>query len=100
VHLNNTFAMVVNFINNYWQPFHVIVGVFEVQNIDCVAMANQVNVLIDSFGSLNKVIAYVKDKSSNLNTLTNVLKFMVFYFPLQLPPFVKLCFSHAMSKVA
>jgi hypothetical protein len=92
--------MVVNFINNYWQPFHVIVGVFEVQNIDGVAMANQVNVLLDSFGSLNKVIAYVKDKSSDLNTLTNVLKFMVFYFPLQLPPFVKLCFSHAMSKVA
>jgi hypothetical protein len=92
--------MVVNFINNYWQPFHVIVGVFEVQNIDRVAMANQVNILHDSFGSLNKVIAYLKDKSSNLNTLTNVLKFMVFYFPLQLPPFVKLCFSHAMSKVA
>jgi hypothetical protein len=92
--------MVVNFINNYWQPFHVIVGVFEVQNIDRVAMANQVNILLDSFGSLNKVIAYVKDKSSNLNTLTNVLKFIVFYFPIQLPAFVKLCFSHAMSKVA
>jgi hypothetical protein len=98
--LNNTFALVVNFINNYWHPFHVIVGVFELQNIDGVAMANQVNILLDSFGSLNKVIAYVKDKSSNLNTLTNVLKFMVFYFPLQLLPFVKLCFSHAMSKVA
>ncbi len=78
----------------------MIVGVFELQNIDGVAMANQVNILLDSFGSLNKVIAYVKDKSSNLNTLTNVLKFMVFYFPLQLLPFVKLCFSHAMSKVA
>ncbi len=63
MHLNNTFAMVVNFINNYWQPFHVIVGVFEVQNIDGVAMANQVNVLLDSLGLLNKVIAYVKDKS-------------------------------------
>lgn len=78
----------------------MIVGVFEVQNIDGVTMANQVKVLLDSFGSLNKVITYVKDKSSNLNTLTNVLKFMVFYFPLQLPTFVKLCFSHAMSKVA
>ncbi len=78
----------------------MIVGVFEVQNIDGVAMENQVNVLLDSFGSLNKVIAYVKNKSSNLDTLTNVLKFMVFNFPLQLPPFVKLCFSHAMSKVA
>jgi hypothetical protein len=49
---------------------------------------------------LNKVIAYVKDKSSNLDTLTNVLKFMIFYFSLQLPSFAKLCFSHAMSKVA
>lgn len=65
-----------------------------------MAMENQVNVLLDSFGLLNKVITYVKDKSSNLNTLTNVLKFIVFYFPIQLPAFVKLCFSHAMSKVA
>ncbi len=100
MHLNNTIAMVVNFINNYWQPFHVIVGVSEVQNIDGVTMANQVNVLLDSFGLLNKVIAYVKDKSSNLDTLTNVLKFMIFYFSLQLPSFAKLCYSHAMSKVA
>jgi hypothetical protein len=38
-----------------------IVGVFEEQNIDGVAMANQVNILLDSFGLLNKVIAYVKD---------------------------------------
>jgi len=29
--------------------------------------------LFDSFGLLNKVIAYVKDESSNMSTLTNTL---------------------------
>jgi hypothetical protein len=38
---------------------------------------------------LDKVIAYVKDKGLNLNVLTNALKFVVYYFPLQLHiPFV------------
>lgn len=29
--------------------------------------------LLDSFGLLNKLIAYVRDESSNLSTLTNTL---------------------------
>ncbi len=38
-------------------------------------------VLLDSFGLLDKIIVYVKDEGSNLNTLTNDLKFIVSYFP-------------------
>jgi len=53
-----------------------------------------------SFGLLDKIITYVKNKGLNLNTLTNVLKSIVYCSLLQLPtPFVKLCFGHAMSKV-
>ncbi len=33
--------------------------------------------LLDAYGSRNKIIAYVKDKGSNLNTLTNALNFVV-----------------------
>jgi len=33
--------------------------------------------LLDAYGLRNKVIAYVKDEGSNLNTLTSVLKFVV-----------------------
>jgi hypothetical protein len=32
--------------------------------------------LLDAYGSRNKIITYVKDESSNLNTMTNVFKFV------------------------
>jgi hypothetical protein len=64
-------------------------------------MANLVIfLLIDSFGLFEKVIVYVKDEASNLNTITNALQFIIFHSPLQLfVTFVGLCFGHAMSKV-
>ncbi len=37
-------------------------------------------ILLDSFGLLDKIIAYVKNKGSNLNTSTNVFKYIVFCF--------------------
>ncbi len=95
------FAMVVNFINSFWEPTHVIVGVFEVKNIIVTSMANQVKILLNSFGLLDKIIAYVKDEGSNLNTLINALKSVVSYSPFQLPtPFMGSCFGYVMSKVA
>jgi hypothetical protein len=33
--------------------------------------------LLDAYGLRNKIITYVKDEGSNLNTLTNALKFVV-----------------------
>jgi hypothetical protein len=70
---HDTFAMVVSFINNLWEPTHVIVGIFEVHNTIDVAITNQVKVLLDFFGLFDKVIAYVKDEESNLSTLTLAL---------------------------
>jgi hypothetical protein len=84
---HDTFAMVVSSMNNLWEPTHVIVRIFEV------------NVLLDSFGLLDKVITYVKDKGSNLSTLISTLTHVVTYFLLQLiSPFVGSYFGHAMSK--
>jgi hypothetical protein len=78
---HDTFAIIVSFLNDSWEPNHVTMGIFEVQNTTCATMANQVKVLLDSFGILDKVIAYVKDEGSNLNTLTNALTSVVSYFP-------------------
>jgi hypothetical protein len=74
---HDTFAMVVNFINSSWQPIHVTIGIFEDSNIESATMINKVKNLLDSFGLLDKVIAYVKNKGSNLNTLTFALNFVV-----------------------
>jgi hypothetical protein len=56
-------------------------------------------VLFDSFGLFNKIVAYVKNKGSNLVTLTTTLKNIVFLFIASIPcPFVGSHFGHAMSK--
>jgi hypothetical protein len=81
---HDTFAMVVNFIDNLWEPTHVIVVIFEVHNTIGVAITNQVKVLLDVFGLLDKIIAYVKDEGSNLSILTLVLINVVTCSPLQL----------------
>jgi hypothetical protein len=45
----------------------MILGVFEMENIICATMANQVKALLNPFHLFDKVIAYVKDERFNLN---------------------------------
>jgi hypothetical protein len=59
---HDTFSMVVSFINNLWKHTYVTVGIFEMHNIADVAMANQVKVLLDSFGLLTKSLLMSKTK--------------------------------------
>lgn len=63
---------------------HATIGIFEVHNIIGATMANQVKVLLDSIGLLNKVIAYIEDEGFNLSTLTFVLTFVILCFSFQL----------------
>ncbi len=51
----------------------MIVDICKEQNKISIAMANQVKNLFDSFGLFKKVIVYVKNKWSNLSTLTIAL---------------------------
>jgi hypothetical protein len=96
---NVPFVMVVSFINSSWEPTHVTMGIFEMHNITNASMANQIKVLFDSFGLLDKVVAYAKAKGSNLFALTITLTIVVSCLRFQLPcPFVKSCFGHVMSK--
>jgi hypothetical protein len=52
-----------------------------VHNIATAAMANQVEVLLNTFGLFIKVIAYVKDERSNLSTLINALTSVISCYP-------------------
>jgi hypothetical protein len=45
----------------------MILGIFEMQNIICASMANQVKALLNPFDLFDKIVAYVKDKRFNLN---------------------------------
>ncbi len=56
--------------------------------------------LLDAYGLRNKIIAYVKDEGSNLNTLNNVLKSIVKCETLGLEEtFQGTYFGHLFSKV-
>ncbi len=68
---------------------------------------NQVKILLYIFGLFDKIIIYVKDKRSNISTLTSTLTNVVTYYPFyqedqlldQLSSsFVGSCFGHAMLK--
>jgi hypothetical protein len=50
---------------------------FEATKIIGQALINNLTKLFDQYGLRNKIIAYVKDKGSNLNTMTIALKSIV-----------------------
>jgi hypothetical protein len=57
----DTFALVINFTNPSWAPYHIIIGLFEIFDIFRATLTKQVKVLLAKFNLTNKVIAYVKD---------------------------------------
>jgi hypothetical protein len=94
------FALVINFINLSWVPCHIVIGLFETPNIFCAAFAKKVKVLLAEFNLTNKIIAYVKDEGSTLNSLKTTFTFVVSCEPLQLAqPFASVYFGHVTSKV-
>jgi len=46
----DTFVMIVHFLNNKWEPYHIIVGFFETINIFGNAMALKVNDVLAKYG--------------------------------------------------
>jgi hypothetical protein len=95
----DTFASIVNFINQNWFLCNITIGLFETPDISGVAFVEEVKVLLVEFNLTKKVITYVKDKGVNLNFLTTAFTSVVSYESLQLyQPFVGFCFGNAMSK--
>jgi hypothetical protein len=68
---------------HFMRTNHATIEIFEVHNIIGATMENQVKVLLDSIGLLNKVIAYIEDEGFNLSTLTFVI--LCFAFQLSMP---------------
>jgi len=69
--LFDTFTLVVNYINQKWEPCHTIMGIFEVHETTWATMPLQLRDLFVKYDLLNKVIAYVKDEGTN--GLTNIM---------------------------
>jgi hypothetical protein len=74
---HDVFILLIKFLGSNWKPKHVTFGLFKVPKIIGQALARNLIELLDAYGLRNKNITYVKDEGSNLNTLTNALKFVV-----------------------
>jgi hypothetical protein len=79
----NIFALVINFLNKFWIPMHVIVGLFKVNETSGQNMAIQPKSLLSKFGLMHYVIAFVKDKVINLRTIALVLHSIIDCEPLK-----------------
>jgi len=71
------FALVINFISPQWEPHHVIVGLFEANDIAKVGLARQLKGLLERFQLTFKILCYVKDEGTNLGTMITTLKYVM-----------------------
>jgi hypothetical protein len=72
---------------------------FEAIEIIGQTLANNLTKLFDQYGLRNKIITYVKDEGSNLNTMTIVLKYVVKHEVLGLDEsFQGFCFNNVFFK--
>jgi hypothetical protein len=96
---HDVFVLVINFLGSNWKPKHVTLGLFEATKTIGQMLAKNLIELLDAYGLRNKIIAYVKDEGSNVNTLTNALKFVIKCETLGLEEsFQGTCFGHVFSK--
>jgi len=95
----DTFAFVMNFLNQSWTPMHVIVSLFEMNETNGQSMVIQLESLLSKFGLMHHLIAYVKEKGNNLTTTPSTLCSIIDFEPLR---FIKVhestCFEHVMFK--
>jgi hypothetical protein len=94
----DSFALVINFLNDTWVPMHITMGLFEMNETIKQSMATQLWYLLEKFGLLHLMIVFVKDEGSNLSVMVIVLHFI--NEPLKiLKVYEGTCFRHVMSRV-
>jgi hypothetical protein len=87
-------------LNESWTPMHVSMGLFEMNETSGHNMVIQFESLLSKFRLMHHVIAFVKDKGSNLTTMAIALCFIIDYEPLKLiKVYEGTCFEHAMYKI-
>jgi hypothetical protein len=60
---------------------HVTMGLFEMNEIIGQSMVVQLQILLDRFGLLHWIIAFVKDEGMNLSTVAPILHSIIDYEP-------------------
>jgi len=74
---HDIFALVIYFLKDDWQPKHIIFGLFEPIDTTGQTLVKNLTKLLDNYALRRKIITYVKDEGSNLNTMTTSLKSII-----------------------
>jgi len=56
----DTFALIINYLNDSWTPMHVTIGLFEVHETTWLSMAKQLHTLLEKYDLMHCVITFVK----------------------------------------
>jgi hypothetical protein len=95
----DTFALVINYLNESWMPQHVIIGLFEVHETIRLSMVVQLCSLLENYDLMHHMIKFVKDENINLMSMATTLCFIVECCLLKLQwVYEGMCFGHIMSK--
>ncbi len=96
----DTFALVINYLDEVWTPMHVTIGVFQVHKTSGNSMTFQLQALLENFGLIHHVIAFVKDECNNLGSMvTTTLRYFIDFELLKLWVYEGTnCFGHVMIK--
>jgi hypothetical protein len=73
---HDIFVVVVNFIHNDWEVKHIII-LFEVTDTSGIAMVPKLQKLLDWFALIGKIVTYVNDEGSNLQTCASARNFII-----------------------
>jgi len=71
------FVLVMNFVDDFLVPPHMMIGLFKVLNTSCVSLLKIVKPLLRKFQLTIKVLLYMKNEGSNMGMLNNALAFVV-----------------------
>ena len=65
----DTFALIVNFIDECWMPCHMTVELFDAQDISRAFLAKIVMPSLHELKLIDKIVACIKEKGSKLAML-------------------------------
>jgi hypothetical protein len=67
---HDIFALIINFLRYNRQLEHIALGLFDPIDTTKHTLAKKLTKLLDNYALRRKIIAYVKDEGSTLNTMT------------------------------
>jgi len=80
----DTFALVINYLNEAWMPQHVTIGLFEGHETIGLFVVGQMCSLFEKYDLMHRMIAFVKYEGNNLMSMAIALRSIVDCRPLKL----------------